>query len=81
MTTVDAQGDTLFQKRIAYEPRRVPRNFFDEYIDAKLDQRGVVDRQAHARALRDFVGRHDYFPPVGSHFVGKRWHDMVGGAG
>ena len=64
-------GDTLFRRRIGYEPRRVPEGFFVDEISAILDRPNVVDRGAHARALREFYEQRRYFPPVTTVRVGS----------
>ncbi|WP_423927554.1 hypothetical protein [Candidatus Palauibacter sp.] len=64
-------GDTLFRRRIGYEPRRVPEGFFADEISAILDRPNVVDRAAHARALREFYEQRRYFPPVTTVRVGS----------
>ncbi|WP_419949277.1 hypothetical protein [Candidatus Palauibacter sp.] len=64
VTRIGVLGDTLFQRRIAYEPRRVPQGFFAEQISQSLDRPNVVNRRAHARALREFYEQRRYFPPV-----------------
>ena len=64
VTRIGVLGDTLFQRRIGYEPRRVPSGFFNDEINRSLDGRSVVNRRAHARALREFYEQRRYFPPV-----------------
>ena len=61
---IDVLGDTLFQRRIGYEPRPVPEDFFADEISGSLDRPDVVNRRAHARALREFYEQRRYFPPV-----------------
>lgn len=63
---VDVLGDTLFRRRIGYEPRSVPEGFFTAQISRRLDKPTVVDRRAYARALREFFEQRQYFPPVTS---------------
>lgn len=61
---IGALGDTLFRRRIGYEARPVPAGFFAEAISQTLDAPSVVDRRAHARAVREFYEQRRYFPPV-----------------
>ncbi|WP_419163213.1 hypothetical protein [Candidatus Palauibacter sp.] len=64
-------GDTLFRRRIGYEPRRVPEGFYTDEISRSLDGPRVVDRGAHASALREFYEQRRYFPPVTTVRVGS----------
>lgn len=62
---IDVRGDTVFHRRIGYEPQPVPDGFFDAEIDESLEYgRDLVDRRAFARALREFYEQREYFPPV-----------------
>ncbi len=61
---IGVRGDTLLQRRIGYEPRRVPEGFFADEISRKLDWQAIVDRRAYVRALREFYEQRRYFPPV-----------------
>ena len=68
---IGVTGDTLFRRRIGYEPREVPEGFFADEIAGSLDGPSVVDRGAHARALREFYEERRYFPPVTAVRVGS----------
>ena len=57
LTRVDSDGDTLFHRRLAYEPRPVPDGYYDQEIDLLLDMPPIVDRRAFADA------RTRYLPP------------------
>ncbi len=61
---IGALGDTLFRRRIGYEPRPVPQRFFVDEVSRRLDRPNVVNRRAHARALREFYEQRRYFPPI-----------------
>lgn len=71
VTKVDARGDTLFHRRIAYEPMAVPDGYFDREIEQSLEGPSavIVDRREYAEALRAFYERRQYFPPVTSVLV------------
>ena len=71
VTRVDARGDTLFQRRIAYEPLPVPAGYFDREIAQSSEGPSavIVDRREYAEALRAFYERRRYFPPVTSVLV------------
>ncbi len=64
VTRLSAAGDTVFDRSIAYQPRRVPQDFFDDKVQDMLASNSVVDRTAHARAVREFYDTRQYFPPV-----------------
>lgn len=64
VTRLSAAGDTVFDRSVAYRPRRVPEDFFDDRIQNMLESNSVVDRTAHACAVRDFLETRRYFPPV-----------------
>ncbi|WP_420448564.1 6-bladed beta-propeller [Candidatus Palauibacter sp.] len=64
VTEIDLHGDTVYRRRIEYEPRRVPSDFFDDDIARSADGPGINNRRAHARALREFYEERRYFPPV-----------------
>ena len=64
VTGIDLHGDTVYRRRIEYEPRRVPSDFFDDDIARSADGSGINNRRAHARALREFYEERRYFPPV-----------------
>ncbi|MCZ0935862.1 MAG: hypothetical protein OXJ54_11835 [Gemmatimonadetes bacterium] len=66
VSRIDIFGDTVFRRRIAYEPRMVPDDLIDREIDRRLGRRGVVDRRAFGRALRAFYEQQRYMPPVTS---------------
>ena len=72
VTRIGVLGDTLFRRRVEYEPRPVPEGFFADEIREQLDWPGVTDHRAHARALREFYERRRYFPPVTTVRVGSR---------
>jgi len=61
---VNSEGDTLFHRRIAYEPRPVPDGYYDNDIDLMSDYPIVIDRSAFSDAVRDFYDQTRYFPPV-----------------
>ena len=69
VTKVDARGDTLFHRRIAYEPLPVPASYFDKEIASDNSSTVIVDRREFAEALRAFYERRRYFPPVTSLLV------------
>lgn len=71
VTRIGVLGDTLFKRRIGYEPRPVPEGFFADEISQRLDRQIVVDRRAHARALREFFEQRQYLPPVTTVSVGS----------
>ena len=64
VTRFSASGDTVFDQSIAYRPRSVPEDFFDDRIQNMQASNSVVDRAAHARAVRQFFETRRYFPPV-----------------
>lgn len=64
VTRVSSEGDTLFHRRMAYEPLPVPNGYYDRDIEESLDIPIVADRRAFADALREFLERVRYFPPV-----------------
>ena len=68
---IDVAGDTLVRRTVDYEPRRIPRGFFNDDIERLTDLPGVVDRRALAGALREFYERRRYFPPVTDLTVGN----------
>ena len=71
VTRVDARGDTLFHRRIAYEPLPVPAGYFDREIEESSEGPStvIVDRREYAKALRAFYERRRYSPPVTSVLV------------
>lgn len=71
VTRVNSEGDTLFHRRMAYGPRPVPNGYFDRDIEESLDIPIVADRRAFADALREFLERARYFPPVARVKVGS----------
>lgn len=71
VTGIDLHGDTVYRRRIEYEPRRLPSDFFDDRIAGSLDGPSINNRRAHARALREFYEQRRYFPPVTSVRVGN----------
>ncbi|WP_419936620.1 6-bladed beta-propeller [Candidatus Palauibacter sp.] len=71
VTRIDLHGDTVYRRRIEYEPRRVPSDFFSDRIDSSMDRPGINNRRAHARALREFYEQRRYFPPVTAVTVGN----------
>lgn len=71
VTRVDSEGDTLFHRRIAYEPLPVPDGYYDRDIEESLDLPIVADRREFAGALREFLERVRYFPPVTNLQVGS----------
>ena len=64
VTKIDLHGDTVYSRRVEYEPRRVPSDFFDDEIAAAVERPNVNNRSAHARALREFYEQRRYFPAV-----------------
>ncbi len=64
VTRLSAAGDTVFDRSVAYRPRSVPEDFFDDRIQNMLTSNSVVDRAAHAGAVREFFETRRYFPPV-----------------
>lgn len=64
VTRIGVRGDTIFARRVAYTPRRVPDDFFDNEIQDAIVRPDVVNRRAYERALREFYGLRRYFPPV-----------------
>lgn len=76
---VDAEGDTLFQRRIAYEPRAVPDDYYEDEIDLPVDHPVVVDRRELGDALRDFFEQVRYFPPVTRVRVGSEGNTWLAG--
>lgn len=69
---IDVRGDTIFHRRIGYEPQPVPDGFFDAEIDEMVGYGGnFVDRRAFARAVREFYEQREYFPPVTSVTMGS----------
>ena len=64
VTKVTADGDTLFHRRLAYEPQPVPDGYYDQEIEQFLDMPPIVDRRAFADAVRGFYDRTRYLPPV-----------------
>lgn len=71
VTKVDAEGDTLFHRRLAYEPRPVPDSYYDDEINLWLDTPVVVDRRALADAIRESYEQTRYLPPVTSATLGS----------
>ena len=61
---IDHRGDTLFHRRLTYEPQRVPNGFFDAEIADAASAGGIVDRRAYVGALREFYEERQFFPPV-----------------
>jgi len=69
---VDLRGDTVFHRRIGYEPRPVPAGFFDAEVDRAVEYgANYVDRRPFARAVREFYEQREYFPPVTNLTVGS----------
>lgn len=64
VTRVDPEGDTLFRRRIAYEPRPVPDGYYDDEIDLLSDYPVVIDRREFTEAVREFYEQTRFFPPV-----------------
>ena len=64
VTKVQVRGDTIFRRRVGYEPHRVPDDFFDETIAESANSPHVVNRRAYEAALREFFRMREYFPPV-----------------
>ena len=56
VTSVDLEGDTLFHRRIAYDPRPVPGGYYTREIDGHLDIPVVVGGE-FTHALREFLER------------------------
>jgi len=71
VTRIDLHGDTVYRRSFEHEPRPVPPDFFDDRIASSLDGPSINNRNAHARALREFYQQHRYFPPVVSVVVGN----------
>ena len=72
VTKVDSEGDTLFHRRIAYEPRTVPDGYYDREINLTLDDFPiVVNRREFADAVREFFEQTRYLPPVTSVTLGS----------
>lgn len=64
VTKIDHRGDTLFRRRIPYEPRPVPDGFYDQQVEDDLERGRYVNARAYANALREFLEQRRYFPPV-----------------
>ncbi|WP_419949279.1 hypothetical protein [Candidatus Palauibacter sp.] len=79
VTRVDAEGDTLFHRRIAYEPLPVPDGYYDPDIEESLEIPVVADRRRFAAALREFLERVRYFPPVTRVQVGSDFTTWIAG--
>ena len=79
VTRVDAEGDTLFHRRIAYEPLPVPDGYYDPDIEESLEIPVVADRRTFAAALREFLERVRYFPPVTRVQVGSDFTTWIAG--
>ena len=73
------EGDTLFQRRIAYEPRAVPDDYYEDEIDLTVDHPVVADRHELGDALRDFFEPVRYFPPVTRVRVGSEGSTWLAG--
>lgn len=71
VTRIDLHGDTVYRRNIAYEPRPVPPDFFDDLIAGSVEDPDINNRRAHASALREFYEQHRYFPPVTTVRVGN----------
>ena len=71
VTRVTSEGDTLFHRRMAYEPLPVPNGYYDRDIEESLNLPIVADRREFAGALREFLERVRYFPPVTNVQVGS----------
>lgn len=71
VTKLDVHGDTVYRRRIEYEPRPVPSDYFDDRIADRMDSPNVSNRRAYARALREFYEQRRYFPPVTAVTVGN----------
>lgn len=71
VTRLDLHGDTVYRRRIEYEPRPVPSDYFDDRIADQMDGPNVSNRRAYARALREFYEQRRYFPPVTAVTVGS----------
>ena len=71
VTRIDLRGDTVYRRRIEYEPRPVPSDYFDDRIAGSMDDPNVSNRRAYARALREFYAQHRYFSPVTAVTVGN----------
>ena len=71
VTTVDPEGDTLFHRQIAYDPRPVPGGYYDREIAGFLDLPIIMDRAAFADALRQFFEQIRYLPSVTDLTVGS----------
>ncbi len=71
VTKVDADGDTLFRRRIVYEPHPVPDGYYRDEINRLLDYGVVVDRREFVGAMLEFYERTRYFPPVTSVRLGS----------
>ena len=71
VTRVNSEGDTLFHHRFAYEPLPVPKGHYDRDIEESLRLPIVADRGEFADALREFLERVRYFPPVTNVQVGS----------
>ena len=68
---IDLHGDTMYRRRIEYEPRPVPSDYFDDRIANDRDDPDISNRRAYARALREFYEQRRYFPPVTAVTVGN----------
>ncbi|WP_420634366.1 hypothetical protein [Candidatus Palauibacter sp.] len=79
VTRIDLRGDTLFHRRIGYEPRPVPDGFFDDDIEESREYGNVVDRRAYESALREFLEQRRYFPPVARLVAGSDGTIWLGG--
>ena len=71
VTKLGLHGDTVYRRRIEYEPRPVPSDYFDDRIADDMDDPNVSNRRAYVRALREFYEQRRYFPPVTSVTVGS----------
>ncbi|MCY3698327.1 MAG: 6-bladed beta-propeller [Gemmatimonadetes bacterium] len=80
VTRIDLHGDTVYRRRVEYEPRRVPADFFDDEIARSMDGPNVNNRRAYARALREFYGQRRYFPPVTAVRAGNDGTTWLAGA-